>query len=71
MSGAFSPLTACLAAWSLGIQNAEQLSTHSMRGALFESWVIQELLKGRYNLALVSNIFFWRDIRVLINENAL
>jgi len=40
----------------LGIQNAEQLSTHSMRGALFESWVIQELLKGRYNLALVTSL---------------
>ena len=50
-----------LASWLLGIQSVEQLSIHSMRGALFESWVIQELLKGRYNQALVSNLFFWRD----------
>jgi len=50
-----------LAAWLLGIQNADQLAIHSMRGALFEGWVIQELLKARFNLALVSNLYFWRD----------
>ncbi|MEE9494622.1 MAG: ATP-binding protein [Gammaproteobacteria bacterium] len=50
-----------LAAWLLGIQNANQLTTHSLRGALFEGWVIQELLKARFNQALVSNLFFWRD----------
>ena len=50
-----------LAAWLLGIQNADQLATHSMRGALFEGWVIQELLKARFNQALVSNLYFWRD----------
>ena len=32
-----------------------------MRRALFEGWVIQELLKARFNLALVSNLYFWRD----------
>jgi predicted AAA+ superfamily ATPase len=50
-----------LVSWLLGIHSAEQLSIHSMRGAIFESWVIQELLKGRYNQALVSNLYFWRD----------
>ena len=50
-----------LAAWLLGIQNHEQLATHPTRGALFETWVVSELLKRRYNRALESNLFFWRD----------
>jgi len=50
-----------LVSWLLGIQSDEQLSIHSMRGAIFESWVMQELLKGRYNRALISNLYFWRD----------
>lgn len=45
----------------MGVQNAEQLATHPQRGALFETWVVAELLKGRYNRALPSNLFFWRD----------
>ncbi len=50
-----------LAAWLLGVQNADQLVMHPQRGALFETWVVGELLKGRYNRALPSNLFFWRD----------
>jgi hypothetical protein len=50
-----------LAAWLLGIQAVEQLATHSMRGALFETWVVSELLKKRYNQALPANVYFWRD----------
>lgn len=50
-----------LAAWLLGVQNADQLVMHPQRGALFETWVVGELLKGRYNRALPSHLFFWRD----------
>jgi uncharacterized protein len=50
-----------LAARLLGIERAEQLATHRMRGALFENWVVSELLKGRHNLARSDNLFFWRD----------
>lgn len=50
-----------LATWLLGIQNSTQLSTHVQRGALFESWVISELLKARYNVGENSNLYFWRD----------
>jgi predicted AAA+ superfamily ATPase len=32
-----------------------------MRGALFESWVVAELLKERFGRGLGSNLFFWRD----------
>lgn len=50
-----------LAAWLLGIQNSKQLATHVQRGALFETWVISELLKARYNAGETSNLYFWRD----------
>jgi hypothetical protein len=50
-----------LATWLLGIQNSEQLATHVQRGALFETWVISELLKARYNAGETSNLYFWRD----------
>jgi predicted AAA+ superfamily ATPase len=50
-----------LAAWLLGIQNADQLALHPQRGALFETWVVGELLKERYNAAFPSSLFFWRD----------
>lgn len=50
-----------LAAWLLGIQEPDQLLTHPQRGALFETWVLGELLKARFNRALASNLYFWRD----------
>ena len=45
----------------LGIENAYQLSTHYLRGGLFENWVILERLKKRFNAGLNSNLHFWRD----------
>ena len=50
-----------LAAWLLRIQNAGQLVIHPARGQLFETWVVSELLKCRFNHALRSNLYFWRD----------
>ncbi|OGT41128.1 MAG: AAA family ATPase [Gammaproteobacteria bacterium RIFCSPHIGHO2_12_FULL_40_19] len=45
----------------LGLQNSEQLVMHSLRGALFETWVVSELIKNRFNNGLISNLYFWRD----------
>jgi predicted AAA+ superfamily ATPase len=64
-----------LAAWLLGIQNAEQLAIHPQRGALFESWVVAELLKARFAHGMASNLFFWRDrtgheVDLLIEQGA-
>ncbi|MDP2230719.1 ATP-binding protein [Methylotenera sp.] len=50
-----------LAAFLLGIRDAEHLSIHSARGALFENLVVSELLKQRYNQGLASNLYFWRN----------
>lgn len=45
----------------LGIQDADHLATHPARGAIFESWVCSELLKGRYQRRESANLFFWRN----------
>lgn len=50
-----------LAGFLMGIQNAGQLNLHPHRGALFETLVVAEFLKRRYNAGLPSNLFFWRD----------
>lgn len=38
----------------LGIRTPEQLAGHPLRGAVFEGWVVAELLKSRVNRGLVS-----------------
>lgn len=50
-----------LAARLLSIRDAEHLSIHPQRGALFETLVVSELLKNRFNHGLASNLYFWRD----------
>lgn len=50
-----------LAAWLLGIRDAATLNTHAMRGALFETWVVSELLKHRFNTGQPAGLYFWRD----------
>lgn len=50
-----------LAVRLLGIQSAEQLATHPLRGALFENWVVGERLKERCHIGERPNLYFWRD----------
>ena len=45
----------------LRIADAQTLSTHAMRGAVFESWVVSETLKHRLNQGLAPDVYFWRD----------
>lgn len=45
----------------LGIESAQQLATHPLRGELFENWAIVELQKGRFNRGKKSNLFYWRN----------
>ncbi len=45
----------------LGIESAAQLTTHPLRGSLFENWAVVELQKGRFNRGKKSNLFFWRN----------
>ena len=45
----------------LDIQSASQLSTHYLRGQIFESMVVAEYLKLRFHMGRRSNAYFWRD----------
>ena len=54
-----------LACHLLGIQAAEQLSLHPLRGALFESWVVSEVFKARLNQGLGPDGFHFRETRGL------
>lgn len=54
-------LDAGLAAALMGIHTEEQLAIHPLRGALFETLIVGEFLKARYNAGFPSNLFFWRD----------
>ncbi|WPL18367.1 hypothetical protein Thiowin_03438 [Thiorhodovibrio winogradskyi] len=50
-----------LAAALLGIGDADGLSIHAQRGALFETWVVSEVMKQRCNAGQPHGLFFWRD----------
>ena len=50
-----------LAAWLIGIREPGLLALHALRGALFETWVIGEFRKYRFNRGLPADLYFWRD----------
>ena len=52
-----------LAASLLGIEEARQIATHPLRGALFENLVISEIIKHRLNQGKRSNLSFFRDAK--------
>lgn len=45
----------------LRIASARDLHVHAARGAVFETWVVSETLKHRYNRGLPGGLHFWRD----------
>ena len=49
------------ASYLLGIEKKEQLTTHPQKGALFETMLMGELLKSRYNAVKGNNLYFFRD----------
>lgn len=50
-----------LACWLLGIRSAEILETHPARGSLFETLIVGEFLKARFNAGQPADLYFWRD----------
>ena len=50
-----------LAAALLGIHTAQQMQNHPLRGALFETMVVNEFLKSRANAGVREPLYFWRD----------
>lgn len=50
-----------LAAWLLGIRDPVALNIHAQRGALFETMIVGDFLKARYNRRQAHDLYFWRD----------
>lgn len=50
-----------LACWLLGIREAAQLDVHPLRGAIFECWVVSEIIKQRFNRGEGNGVYFFRD----------
>ena len=47
----------------LGIRAPDQLRTHPLRGAVFESHVIAEMVKNYRHRGRLPEVYFWRDHR--------
>ena len=54
-------LDAGLLCYLLRIRSAEELETHASRGAVFESFVVSELLKNYMHRGDEPALYFWRD----------
>ena len=50
-----------LLCYLLQIRSSQDLFAHPMRGAIFETWVVSETLKHRFNQGLNADLYFWRD----------
>lgn len=50
-----------LACHLLRLTNPEDVFQHYLKGGLFESMILSNLLKNRYHNALPPNVYFWRD----------
>lgn len=50
-----------LMCWLLGVRDAQSIAIHAMRGALFETWVVSEFIKKRFNAGRPADLYFWRD----------
>lgn len=49
----------------LGIRDPQQLRTHPLRGAIFESWVVSEVYKARVHRGLDPRLSHYRDAKRL------
>ncbi len=50
-----------LVCWLLGIRTPEQLRSHPLRGPIFETWVVSEVVKHRANSGEHGGLWFYRD----------
>ncbi len=54
-----------LVCYLLGIRSADELRHHPLRGALFESWVVAEILKQSTNKGQNPSLYHYRESRGL------
>jgi len=50
-----------LVAYLLGISSTKHINSHPLKGHLFESFIISEFLKSRYNRVQQNNLYYFRD----------
>jgi hypothetical protein len=50
-----------LLSYLIGIRRPEQLREHPLRGAVFETWVVGEVLKARLHAGVSGGLAFFRD----------
>lgn len=50
-----------LAAWFLGVRDPSHVTAHPQRGALFENWIMTELLKAQTHHGIKPTLHFLRD----------
>ena len=50
-----------LVSYLLGLESAEHVTTHPLRGALFENMVVSEFYKRRFNQGKSPHLFYYRD----------
>lgn len=50
-----------LACHLLRLMNADDVYDHYLRGSLFESMIVSDLMKKRFSRCLPPNLYFWRD----------
>lgn len=50
-----------LLCYLLGIRDASQLQHHPLRGAIFENYVLMELIKNHVNRGIEPRFYFYRD----------
>jgi len=62
-----------LACSLLGLESKTQLSTHYLKGNLFENFVVNEFLKMRLHSGKTSNLYYWqskdkKEIDLIVDE---
>lgn len=50
-----------LVCYLLGIRSPDELRHHPLRGAIFESWVLSEIVKARVNAGIAPDMTYFRD----------
>ncbi|MFN0117768.1 MAG: ATP-binding protein [Elusimicrobiota bacterium] len=54
-------LDSALVSYLVHIESPEQISNHALKGYIFESFVVSELLKQRFHSGKQPHLYFWRD----------
>jgi len=50
-----------LAAFLIDLTDSAQIDTHPLRGAVYETMILSELIKIRFNQGMTNNLLFYRD----------